>query len=313
MKQFEPQATERYLFNEMSEDDRERFEDTILADDELFFDVAARENELVDLYCAGKLTGGDLERFERSLESLPARRQKVAVAKTLTKFLQSERETKTITIAERSRWTDLFTFRSPIIRFAAIAAILLLAFAATFLLFENRRLRSLQHELSDARRRAADLSTQIDMERETAGELTADLDRERERISSLEKQIVELQGSDRDVPPPKVPSPSIATLVLSPSGIRGGPVTAVKRLELPADATRVSIVINLPAETREQVTVRLNGESLAENIRVRTRNGEKTISVIVPITRIKDQRNDIEIIDPAGNPVIKYPFTTIRK
>jgi len=313
MKQFEPQATDRYLFNEMSEDDRERFEETILADDSIFFDVAARENELVDLYCAGTLTGGELERFERSLEALPARRQKVAVAKTLVKFLESERENKTITIAERARWIDVFTFRSPVIRFAAIAAILVLALAATFLLFENRRLRSLQDELSDARRRAAELSTQIEMERDAAGELTADLDRERERISILEKQIVELEGIDRVVSPPKVPSPTIATLVLSPTGIRGGPVTTVKRLELPADATRLSIVINLPAETGEQVTVRLNGEKVAEYVRVRTRNAEKTISVVVPTTRIKDQRNNIEIIDPAGNTVVEYPFNMIRK
>jgi hypothetical protein len=313
MKQFEPQATERYLFNEMSEDDRERFEETILADDGIFFDVAARENELVDLYCAGKLTGGELERFERTLESLPARRQKVAVAKTLLKFLDAERDSKTITIAERTRWIDYFSFRSPVIRFAAIAAILLLALASTFLLFENRRLRSLQDELAESHRRAAELSAQIEVERDTAGELTAALDRERERITSLEEQIVALQGRDRDVLPPKAPSPSIATLVLSYSGIKGGPATAVKRLELPADATRLSIVINLPPETGEQVTVRLNGETVAQNVRVRTRNAEKTISVVVPTTRIKDQRNNIEIIDPAGNTVVEYPFNMTRK
>lgn len=308
---------DNYLIGDMSRGDREKFEDTFAGDDELFVEIAERENELVDTYVRGELDSPVLERFERSLDSLPARRQKVANARALNRFVEAEREVKTITIAERtelaSRLADLFTFRSPIIRYAAIAAILLLALAATFLLYENRRLRSLQDELADARSRAAELTAQIETARETAGELTADLDRERERIASLERDIATLRGGDRDNPPTNAALPTIATLVLSPVSIRGGSSPPVRRLELTTGVTRVSIVISLPTETGEQVSVRLNGETVAENVRVRRRNGEKTISVVVPITRIRDQRNSIEIIDPSGKAAIEYPFSTIRK
>ena len=113
-----------YLFNEMPETERSEFEDRFAGDDILFAEIAERENELVDRYVRNELSEGDRVRFERSLDTVPARKQKVANAAVIREFIASERENKTITIAERtgffSRLAELFTFRSPAFQFASI-------------------------------------------------------------------------------------------------------------------------------------------------------------------------------------------------
>ena len=63
---------DEYLFNEMSAEEREKIENKFFEDDEVFFAIAERENELVDSYNAGRLNGEQLERFERSLAASPA-------------------------------------------------------------------------------------------------------------------------------------------------------------------------------------------------------------------------------------------------
>jgi hypothetical protein len=69
----------------------------------------------------------------------------------------------------------------------------------------------------------------------------------------------------------------------------------------------------LPAETADTVGVRLNGESVADNLRVRTRKGEKSVSITLPITRIKDEVNKLEILNPTGEVVAAYSFAPTRK
>lgn len=318
MNQFEPKIAERYLHNEMSEEEREQFENTMLGDDDMFYDIAAREDELVDLYSAGKLADGQRERFQRSLAGNPARRQKIANAKVLTGFFSSERASnKTITIAERSglfeKLAELFSFRSPVFQFAAVGLIAVLALASIFLLVENRRLGSLQQELAGSRLRENELASQIESERETAADLVADLDAERGRIQKLEAEIERLGTSGTTVrPPSNIAPPTIATLILSPGGIRGGPAL-VRRVDLPSAATRLSIVLTLPAQTGERVSLKLNGETVAENRRVGSRNGEKIVSITIPVSRIKDGRNEIDVFDSSGTKVEDYVFSVSRQ
>lgn len=307
-----------YLFNEMSVEEREQFEDRFVGSESSFVEIAERENELVDRYVRDELSQSERGRFEQSLGAFPARRQKVATAKTLREFLASERtDSKTITIAERSgffaKLAELFSFRSPVFQFAAVGLIAVLALASIFLLVENRRLGSLQNELAGSRQRENELASQIESERETSADLVADLDAERDRIQKLEAEIERLGTSGTTVRPPSntVP-PTIATLILSPGAIRGGPAL-VRRVDLPSAATRLSIVLTLPAETGERVSLKLNGETVTENRRVGSRNGEKIVSITIPVSRIKDGRNEIDVFDGAGTKVEDYVFSVSRQ
>src|SRR5690349_16655510 len=178
---------DEYLFNEMSAEAREKFEDRFVDDNDLFFQIADRENELVDSYNAGNLQGNLLGRFERSLAASPARQAKIANSRVLKEFIRDERaEHGAITIAERrgviERIADLLAFNSPSFQFASIGLILILAVVSIFLLTENRRLGSIQDELASSRAREAELASQVSSQQDASSDLTADLDAERQKI-----------------------------------------------------------------------------------------------------------------------------------
>ena len=298
---------DKYLFNEMPESEREQFEDTFAGDDELFYEIAERENELVDKYTRGEMAGDERVRFERSLRDNPARRQKIENAKILREFIADERAaTKTITIAERSGFfSRLFSF-GPALQFASVGLIVILAVASVFLWSENRRLGSLQQELAASRQRETDLAARIEEESATAGDLTADLEAERERAAQLEAAIDKLRNNNAR-PPVNAPPPTIATLVLSSFGIRGDAVP-VGRLRLSPGVARVSIVIGIPADVvlNEPVSVVLNGERIAENAKVRVRRGETSVAVTVPAAKLKPGRNELTVNDGRNAAVVSY-------
>ena len=304
---------ERYLFNEMSETEREQFEDRFAVDDELFYEVASAENELVDRYVRGQLIGEEHDGFERSLEANPARRQKVANARVLVELIADERpETKTITIAERSGFFGRL-FSLPAFQFASVGLIAILALSTVFLLIEYRRLNSLDGELANARAREAELNARIEDERDATGDLSADLAAERERIEKLEAEIASLRNNTSNTSPPaNRPTPTIATLILSPLSVRGGPAL-VRRLEVAPDVERVSIVANLETDKApDRVSVRLNGEIVRRDIRVRKRNGAVSVTVIIPVSRLKDGRNDLAILNENGAVLDEYAFSLTK-
>ena len=84
---------ERYLFVEMTDQQRETFEEKMFADDDLFVEVADAENLLVDEYVTGNLSATDAKRFERSLDLLPSVREKLANARSLSEFIDESRPT----------------------------------------------------------------------------------------------------------------------------------------------------------------------------------------------------------------------------
>ena len=305
-----------YLLNEMSEDDRGKFEERFATDGGLFYEIVERENELVDRYAAGELSSDQLTRFERSLATNPARRQKVANSRVFREFIADEREqNRTVTIAERSGFFAKLadSFRMPALQLATAGLLILFALWSTYLLVENRRLKTLDQELAAARGREAELSSQLENERGATGDLTAELDGERSRIQKLEDEIAKLKqssGSNRTPETPDTAPPTIATLILSPVGIRGGP--AMPTLSLRPSVTRVSIVVDLPVEAGDRVGARLNGETLAENLRVSMRGSEKSISVVIPANRLKNGRNSIEILTPGEAKPIERAFFVQR-
>ncbi|MCB1025586.1 MAG: hypothetical protein KDB79_14410, partial [Acidobacteria bacterium] len=70
----------RFVFHELSIEEREIFEERFFLDEDFFYDLLELENRLVDDFVRGKLKGSDLKRFEASLEKSEERRQKVANA-----------------------------------------------------------------------------------------------------------------------------------------------------------------------------------------------------------------------------------------
>jgi hypothetical protein len=324
----QPEQIERYLFNEMSEAEREQFEDRILADEELFFEIAEAENALVDRYAQNEMSGPELARFEKSLASLPARREKAANAAALLNFMDGGRtETRTITIAERrSVWnklSDLFSFTSPSFGYGLAGIAVILALATVFLLLENRRLgsevSSLQGgseirpaELDELRRRETQLKTEIENEKDITGDVAADLEAERERVRQLEERVAEL---NRNNPGPGQPDrtpqmPTVATILLMPyAGTRGGP-GPVKRLFFEPTTSKVLVLLVLPDGVNEggRFSVQLNGKTIADNVKVRVRSGRKSLNVTIPAGDVSNGRNTLTVSNSSGH-IGEYIFS----
>src|ERR1041384_500283 len=58
-----------YLSGELSEDDQERIEEKLFADDRYFEQMVAEEDALIDDYVQGRLAAAKREKFERFLRS----------------------------------------------------------------------------------------------------------------------------------------------------------------------------------------------------------------------------------------------------
>jgi hypothetical protein len=73
----------QYLLGQLPEEETERMDEMSIADDEVAWRLRAVENDLVDAYVRGKLSGETLERFKSSYLSTPQRRKRVILANAL--------------------------------------------------------------------------------------------------------------------------------------------------------------------------------------------------------------------------------------
>lgn len=76
----------RYLLDEMSEAERDAFEDEYIADEAAYGQLEAMEGELIDLYCEGALSTARRQRFEEMYLRTAERRQRVAFAQALKRL-----------------------------------------------------------------------------------------------------------------------------------------------------------------------------------------------------------------------------------
>ena len=320
---------ERYLLDEMLPDEREKFEDRLFTDDELFYKVADAENELVDRYVNGDMSGDESARFETSLERVPSRREKVANANALQRYIKDTAHTRPLTNREQ-RGPSFFG--SPAFAYAASALLVVVTIAAVGLLVANRRqaavvdrLQSelsnsnagsyseaeLQRQLAASQQRESEMRSQVDNERGVSGDLTADLDAERATRSRLEREIAALRNQRPDAPKPlpvTADPPTIATVILKPIGARG-PGGEISHLNLDSSVKRISILLALPSNigADERLSVELNGKTIAQGVRVAVdRSGASRLSVSVQKKDLTPGENHISVMNMSGKIVGEF-------
>ena len=76
----------RYLLGSLEEDKAERLDELSVADDDFAWRLKAVENDMVDSYVRGDLSGETLARFESFYVSTPRRRERVEFARALLAF-----------------------------------------------------------------------------------------------------------------------------------------------------------------------------------------------------------------------------------
>jgi anti-sigma factor RsiW len=148
----------RYLLGELPDEDAERLDEQSIADDEFAARLRLVEDELVDAYASGRLTGERRRHFESFYLASPRRREKAAFAKRLLEAVEQDVRRRQGDVAPAKRgplaWWQL-----------AAAAAVVLGLATTWLSLQDARLRTAlndaRQQAATAERRAADLSTAL--------------------------------------------------------------------------------------------------------------------------------------------------------
>lgn len=336
------QEIKRYLFLEMTDEERTAWEEKFFTDDELFFEIADTENRLVDFYARGRLDGEELKRFERSLSQLPQRRAKIANAVALQTFFDEERKESVPVVVGQTFWQKLaefFTIKTPAFGYAMGGLLFLFLLSSVFLFLENRRQSNelarlqntpdsnqsqreidLQNQLANTQTRENELQTSIDSEREASGDLGEELEKEKTRRERIQSELDKLR-KERDripAPTPKIEqAPIIASIFLTPlKATRGVSGLGAKDVAVERGTKRIAVRLALPDEidNKERLSVRLNDKASAQNLAVRVSSGgQKSVQLTVSPADLIDGTNKLTVVSADGREVSRYLFNTIKK
>ena len=154
-QRFDDQVLVRYLLGTLPEEEAERLDGLSIADDAFAWQLNAVENDLVDGYVRGELSGEDLARFKKSYLSSPKRLQKLEFAEALSSFgaktpNAAAQAVSAITVPgskpKQESSKDLparrwFSAPHLVPQWGFAGGALVLLFAAGYLLLDNVRLR----------------------------------------------------------------------------------------------------------------------------------------------------------------------------
>lgn len=261
------EALIRYLIGSLPEAEAERLDELSFTDDKFADALQSAENDLLDAYVQGELTGAVLEQFESHYLASPLRREKLKFARAFqhmaAKQLAAEARTgkKLGTAAKRkgrTRWNVFHTLASlsPGLRVGAAFASLILFVAGGWLVFENFR------QGRQASQSLVNRGTPVGSARENQNELAADppskvhAESERRAREERESRAQETnrgeeqarQAAAQQLPTPRRqrrarPGPSsIASFVLTPQ-MRGAP--QVRTISVPPQTDYVSARLEL--------------------------------------------------------------------
>jgi hypothetical protein len=219
------------LLGDLPQEERARFEDQYLSDAELFEELANTENDLVDSYVRGELSGGEGRRFELEYFKSPQRREKVDFARALNQV--SALEQRAVAGQSRSVWNKIwsvFSVQQRMPQWSLVAAAIVVLASGSWLMLQNQQLRVGLHQA---------LVGQADLRREK---------------DNLRPQIAEIEGNHKDqihennqgseVSKLNTPVGSEVTLRLT-SGIARGSGAQQKTLVLPPGASSVQLQLML--------------------------------------------------------------------
>lgn len=314
----------RYLFAEMEPDERDAYDEQLFLDDELFFEVADVENRLVDAYVHEQLTGDDLVRFERSLVSVPGRREKIENARSLGEFIVEARPAPAAVaeVEKVSLWQRLMGNiggRSPVFAGAMAVMLIALMISTGVLIFQNReqsdrvaRLQNLQSAKEAELQNELDISRQREAElQETSSDFAEDLERERSRREEIERELEKYRNAN----PPTPSAPLIATVLLLPGGGRGGPGGNMPDVNLGPETRQLSMRLALPADIQkdDRLNVELNQKTVARNVAPRITGASGSINVTVSSQTLSKGKNQLEVTDTQGRSVGSYSFNAVTR
>jgi hypothetical protein len=289
----------RYLLGLLPDEEAARLDELSIADDEFAWRLRAVENDLVDAYASGTLTGETAERFESFYLSSPRRRKTLRVARSFLRAVDRRDEPPDAATGRSvERATAVEPARAfPAWRLMAVAALLLLACGA--LLFDGMRLRNGLNEALRASatldRRAQTLEQQLKDQQVANADAVEELKRARASLV-LARQPAAARPRQQTEP---ASATMMTALVLLPQSRAIAPIAT---LALPPDKDRVRFELRLESNEFPRYQVALKDPATnqivwrSSQIRPTSPGDKPTVSVVVPAAMLKPQHYAFELI-----------------
>jgi hypothetical protein len=270
------QLVVRYLVGGVSEEEAERLDELSIVDDAFAQRLREAENDLVDAYVNGELSGETLALFETRYLALPDRREKVQFAETLHAYRRrQDARVDPRAIPQKRSWSRL----AP--QWGLAAAVVLLAAGTMYLFDANRRLHhqvaSLSAERGTMRAREGDLQKRLAEQQFAAARATNDLARLQESLGQ------------RQVPP---------SFVLPPVTRGAGELTT---LAIPSAASEVRLELQLELDEfpgyRAALKVPSSDRTLWRSGALKSAGGagSKSVAITLPATLLKPRTYSVDL------------------
>jgi hypothetical protein len=253
-----------FLLGNLPEEEIERLDEMSLADDDFANRLQVVENDLVDAYVRGELSGTSLTQFKSNYLQSSKRREKVHFAETLQRQLN--------TSATKDRSSSI-TPRSAPQWLLAAAAILVLSLCA-YLIFQN-----------------VNLNNQIQ-------QLQAEKESLRNQEQELQKQIAVLKNQQSNSKPDDV---KLMAFVLLPQ-TRG--INKIPSLNVPAGTDYITLTLKLEINEFPIYQAALKDPSAdtviwkSENLKADTTN---SVQVQIPASLLRPQSFLMELSGISAN------------
>lgn len=284
----------RYLLGALPPDETERIDELSIADDDFAASLGAVENDLVDAYVQGELSGDSLERFRSSYLSSPLRREKVTFAQSLHSVASGRGSSgrEFVPAKPGSLWPALAVFPR-----WALAGGLAMVLAAGFLLVENLGLRNQVKQATADRQalqqREHDLQATLEEQHAMDAATASELERVRKSLAQLENSAArQAQSALSSLPV------SVAAFVLSPQ-LRGG--AKITDLSLPAGTTRVDLRLELESNDFPQYRVALKSLKTGQivwhsgELKAESKGQDSTVRISLPANLLKHEAYLLQI------------------
>jgi hypothetical protein len=311
-----------YLLGMLQPEETERLDDLSITNDAIAARLQAVEDDLIDDYIRGNLSGVVRDRFESFYLASPKRRERVRFAEAflgmpgpslITSAKPSARED--LGSAQTSQGSSFSAIRPRlrIWQLAFAASLLLLVPAIVYLVLENSRLRNRASELRAERaaleQRQQELQTELNDQRSADAELEKELERVREALARLD-QADKGDATDREA--------SVVAMTLMPP-IRGAGETPLATLK--PQTEYLLLTLRLEAEDLPEYRVALKDPQTnallwrGSRLRARQHGPGRAITVSLPARLLKAQTYVIEVsgIRSDGSPEVigNYPLRVV--
>ena len=296
---YDIQSVRQYLLGSLADTEAERYDELSFADNGFNDFLRSVEDDLVDSYVSGELSGDDLERFRDHYLASPRRRSKVDFAKEFRGFVAREYADRSVKDDENTKRGYLGIFFLPSLKWGLSAASLALVFVCGWLWVQNSRLQlemsGLAANSNLSLQKQQDLEKQITALKEVAGQTDQEISSATEDRDRLQRELDEARAQSRAVevntnvgsrPATRSSAPSVvASFVLMPS-LRGS--AQLQRLSIPSNTSRVMLRLKLEPNDFNSYSAVLRdpdtGKSLWRNSRLRPlRQGDSaSVSISIP-------------------------------